>query len=140
MLHELVPELNGRMCTVVVPELLDIYLQARHHGLLPDVWQAPPDCPRGCGIWDLQPAARAVTVRPGYRRDRGIKPPKHRAIEERWRDDHRSSQPPQAKPKSPQLPPLPVVRRPAKRARWDKRKKPYGSVRFRFRPVPVPNF
>jgi hypothetical protein len=40
MLHQLVAEFDGRMCTVVAPQLQDVPVHLRHHGLLPDVWQA----------------------------------------------------------------------------------------------------
>src|SRR5262249_34149080 len=38
--------LHRRLGAVIAPELLDIHVNVRHHGLLPDVWQALVVFPR----------------------------------------------------------------------------------------------
>src|SRR5262249_28168610 len=59
---QLVAQLHGRLGAVVAPELLDIHVNVRHHGLLPDVWRARPAWPpslsrRQAPVW-AAPAGR----------------------------------------------------------------------------------
>jgi hypothetical protein len=48
------------MCSVFLPKLLDIHVHARHHGFLPDDWQALSALNRWCSNADRKALARSI--------------------------------------------------------------------------------